>query len=186
MAPDSKILIVDDHADTLFALESALEPLHYELICVTNGDDALKQILRGDIGLVLLDVRMPGSSGLDVVRYMRRLEQTQHIPIMLLTGFGMSRDLAAAAFMFGVADVILKPVDPWTLRTKVRYLYESYVRARALQQELDALRANGSAAPPRDHSSERADAESPPPRVPEQPSVRDRPAEHRGATPGTR
>ncbi|MGH4029966.1 response regulator [Actinomycetota bacterium Odt1-20B] len=138
---DLKVLIVDDHTDTLFAIESALVPLGYELKCVTTGDDALKEILRDQVGVVLLDVRLPGTSGLDVVRYMRRLEQTQRIPILLLTGFGMGRDLSAAAFMLGVADIVLKPVDPWALRTKVRYLYESYRHARGLQQELDALRA---------------------------------------------
>ncbi|WP_079036640.1 response regulator [Streptomyces silaceus] len=170
MPPDSKILIVDDHKDTLFALESALAALNYELTCVTSGDDALKEILRGDIGLVLLDVRMPGSGGLDVVRYMRRLEQTQYIPILLLTGFGMNRDLAAAAFLLGVADVVLKPVDPWMLRTKVRYLYESYRRTCALQRELDALRANGAPAPPvRGRRSREPDGAQP--RVPSQPTA---------------
>ena len=71
MPPDAKILIVDDHEDTLYALESALAPLGYHLTRATNGDDALKEVLRGHVGLLLLDVRMPGVSGLDVVRYMR-------------------------------------------------------------------------------------------------------------------
>jgi len=74
MPSDAKILIVDDHEDTLYALESALAPLGYRLGRATGGDEALKQVLRGQVGLLLLDVRMPGVSGLDVVRYLRRLE----------------------------------------------------------------------------------------------------------------
>jgi CheY-like chemotaxis protein len=139
--PDAKILIVDDHEDTLYALESALAPLGYLLGRATNGDDALKQVLRGQVGLLLLDVRMPGVSGLDVVRYMRRVEQTQHIPVILLTGFGVDHLLTSAAFGLGVADLVMKPIDPWALRTKVRYLYDAHRRSLDLEQEVRELRA---------------------------------------------
>ncbi|MET9831456.1 response regulator [Streptomyces sp. NPDC006385] len=141
MPSDAKILIVDDHEDTLYALESVLAPLAYRLARATSGDEALKQVLRGQVGLLLLDVRMPAVSGLDVVRYMRRLEQTQHIPVILLTGFGADHALNSTAFRLGVADLVVKPVDPWSLRTKVRYLYDSYQRHRALEQEIRELRA---------------------------------------------
>ncbi|WP_427923090.1 response regulator [Streptomyces sp. cg40] len=141
MPSDARILIVDDHEDTLYALESALAPLGYRLARATSGDEALKQVLRGQVGLLLLDVRMPGVSGLDVVRYLRRLEQTQHIPVVLLTGFGLDPELTATAFGLGVADLITKPVDPWTLRTKIRYLYDAHQRHQALEQELRELRA---------------------------------------------
>ncbi|MEV0739864.1 response regulator [Streptomyces sp. NPDC050549] len=141
MPSDARILIVDDHEDTLYALESALAPLGYRLARATSGDEALKQVLRGRVGLLLLDVRMPGVSGLDVVRYLRRLEQTQHIPVVLLTGFGLDPELTATAFGLGVADLIAKPVDPWTLRTKIRYLYDAHQRHQALEQELRELRA---------------------------------------------
>jgi CheY-like chemotaxis protein len=141
MPSDAKILIVDDHEDTLYALESALAPLGHRVARATSGDDALKEVLRGQVGLLLLDVRMPGVSGLDVVRYMRRLEQTQHIPIILLTGFGPDAELTSVAFDLGVADLVMKPVDPWALRTKVRFLYDTHQRHRALERELRELRA---------------------------------------------
>ncbi|WP_020137523.1 response regulator [Streptomyces sp. 351MFTsu5.1] len=141
MPSDARILIVDDHEDTLYALESALAPLGYRLGRATSGDEALKQVLRGQVGLLLLDVRMPGVSGLDVVRYMRRLEQTQHIPVILLTGFGPDHELTSAAFALGVADLVMKPIDPWALRTKVRYLFDAHRRHLALEHEVRELRA---------------------------------------------
>ncbi|GGT12857.1 response regulator [Streptomyces chromofuscus] len=141
MGSEAKILIVDDHEDTLYALESALAPLGHDLCRATSGDEALKQVLRGQIGLLLLDVRMPGVSGLDVVRYLRRLEQTQHIPVVLLTGYGPDHELTSAAFGLGVADLLMKPVDPWALRTKVRYLYDAHRRHQALEREVRELRA---------------------------------------------
>jgi CheY-like chemotaxis protein len=141
MPSDAKILIVDDHEDTLYALESALAPLGYRLARATNGDDALKEVLRGQVGLLLLDVRMPGVSGLDVVRYMRRVTQTQNIPIILVTGFGTDAELSSAAFRLGVADLVMKPIDPWSLRTKVRYLYDYHQRYLWLEREVRELRA---------------------------------------------
>ncbi|MFF3708334.1 response regulator [Streptomyces phaeochromogenes] len=141
MPPDAKILIVDDHEETLYALESALAPLGYHLTRATSGDAALKEVLRGHVGLLLLDVRMPGVSGLDVVRYMRGVEQTQLIPIILVTGFGPDAELTATAYRLGVADLVMKPIDPWALRTKVRYLYDSHQRYRSLEREVRELRA---------------------------------------------
>ncbi|MEV2197358.1 response regulator [Streptomyces phaeochromogenes] len=141
MPPDAKILIVDDHEETLYALESALAPLGYHLTRATNGDDALKEVLRGHVGLLLLDVRMPGVSGLDVVRYMRGVEQTQLIPIILVTGLGPDAELTTTAYRLGVADLVIKPIDPWALRTKVRYLYDSHQRYRSLEREVHELRA---------------------------------------------
>ncbi|MCT9082355.1 response regulator [Streptomyces fulvoviolaceus] len=164
MPSDTRILIVDDHEDTLYALESALAPLGYRLGRATSGDEALKQVLRGQVGLLLLDVRMPGVSGLDVVRYMRRVEQTQHIPVILLTGFGPDHELTSTAFGLGVADLVMKPIDPWALRTKVRYLFDSHQRHLALEHEVRELRAmvrdHAAAAPVKDHT----DADEPAPR----------------------
>ncbi|MEU2896711.1 response regulator [Streptomyces sp. NPDC088106] len=141
MPPHARILIVDDHEDTLYALESALAPLGHLLGRATSGDEALKQLLRGNVGLLLLDVHMPGTGGLDVVRYMRRLEQTRQIPVVLLTGFARDRQLGAAAYGLGVADLVTKPVDPWALRTKIRHLYDAHQRRLALEAEIRALRA---------------------------------------------
>ncbi|CAM5440361.1 response regulator [Streptomyces griseomycini] len=141
MPSDARILIVDDHEGTLYALENALAPLGHLLGRATSGDEALKQLLRGHVGLLLLDVHMPGTGGLEVVRSMRRLERTRHIPVVLLTGFARDRQLGAAAYALGVADLVTKPVDPWALRTKIRHLYDAHQRRLALEREIRALRA---------------------------------------------
>ncbi|MEV3861190.1 response regulator [Streptomyces sp. NPDC050095] len=133
-----KILVVDDRDDTLFAMESALAPLGYPVDRANNGDDALKAVLRGGIAVVLLDVLMPDVSGFEVAHYMARLEQTQDIPIMLITGAGQDPTLAVRAFELGVADYVVKPIEPWVMRTKVRYLYDTSLRLRALRDRLRA------------------------------------------------
>lgn len=140
MPPPWKILIVDDHEETLYVLESALSPLGCPLACSTSGEGALKEILRGHVAVVVLDVHMPGLGGLDVLRHLHGVEQTRHIPVILMTGYGTTYDLCATAFELCAADVLTKPVDPWSLRTKVRHLYATQLRLHALSDELRALR----------------------------------------------
>lgn len=171
MPSDARILIVDDHEGTLYALESALAPLGRDIVRATTGDDALKHVLRGGVGLLLLDVRMPGTGGLDVVRHLSRLEQTRHIPVVLLTGFGADQELTATAYDLGVADLLLKPVEPWALRTKVRHLFDTHQRWLAAEREvreLRALLAHGTPPPPGEPPGpRRPDARVPPQRDPQ-------------------
>ena len=167
MPSDAKILIVDDHEETLYALESALAPLGYRLARATSGDAALKEVLRGQVGLLVLDVHMPDVNGFDVVRYLRRLEQTQHIPVILVTGFGPDAELTTTAFRLGVADLVMKPIDPWALRTKVRYLYDAHQRYLRMRQEVRELRALVKELPPQNQTLEpdpRLDTRVPPQR----------------------
>ncbi|MFD9637011.1 response regulator [Streptomyces violascens] len=125
MVPSMQVLLVDDHEDNLFALESALAPLGYPIAASTSGATALKTALRGAIAVAILDVVMPEVKGLDVVRYLARLEQTRLIPVILVTGMSQNTHLAAQALQLGVAALMVKPVDPWALRIKVQYLYRT-------------------------------------------------------------
>ncbi|MFG2718807.1 two-component system response regulator [Streptomyces sp. NPDC048416] len=125
MSTDMKVLLVDDHEDNLFALESILAPLGYPLELATSGDAALKAALHGGIAVAVLDVVMPGVSGLDVAGYLGRLAQTQLIPVILVTGMGHDAATADQALRLGVADYLIKPLDPWALRIKVQYLYRT-------------------------------------------------------------
>ncbi|MEU7567224.1 response regulator [Streptomyces fradiae] len=143
MPAGEKVLLVDDHEDNLFALYSALSPLGCPLATATGGDAALKAVLRGGVAVTVMDVVMPGMNGLDVLRYMQRLEQTRHIPVILVTGLGVDARLSRAAMRLGAADLLVKPIDPWALCIKVRYLYDSACRAPR-----PAPRAGGGPVPP--------------------------------------
>src|SRR5204863_5080685 len=62
------ILIVDDRAENLLALEAILEPLHQQLIRASSGEEALRRLLERDFALILLDVQMPGMNGFETAR----------------------------------------------------------------------------------------------------------------------
>ncbi|ORT56373.1 response regulator [Streptomyces sp. CB03238] len=125
MTVAEKVLLVDDHEDNLFAMEEAVSPLGYPLALATSGDEALKTVLRGGVAVTVLDVVMPVVSGLDVLLYMQRLEQTRRIPVILVTGMGIDPQLSRDAMRLGAADLVAKPIDPWAMCIKVRYLHEA-------------------------------------------------------------
>ncbi|MFD9793669.1 two-component system response regulator [Streptomyces sp. NPDC059070] len=132
---------MDDREDNLFAMESLLRPVGRPIVCARSGDEALKTVLRGGIAVILLDVLMPKMDGLEVVDYLRRLDHTRCLPVVLVTGIGRDDDLAARAYRLGVADFLVKPVDPWALRSKIRALADLYVENQTLRRRLDALGA---------------------------------------------
>ncbi|MFJ9037568.1 two-component system response regulator [Streptomyces sp. NPDC102406] len=136
MPTELTVLLVDNHEETLFALESALAPLGCPTERAQSGEEALKAVLRGGIDLVILDVVMPGMTGLEVALHLHRLEQTSDIPVILLTGLFRHARLAEEAYGLGVSDILTKPVDPWLLRLKVTAHLRSLRRLRSLEDEL--------------------------------------------------
>ncbi|MEI5100649.1 response regulator [Streptomyces sp. PmtG] len=122
------VLVVDDHADNLFAMEQVLMPLGCRVLCVTSGEQALRTVLRENVAVVLLDLLMPGLDGLDVLDYLRRLDQTRRLPVILITGVGRSDELVERAFRLGAAGFLIKPISPWALRVQVEALATLYTR----------------------------------------------------------
>ncbi|MEV6399661.1 response regulator [Streptomyces sp. NPDC051907] len=130
---------MDDREDNLFAIESLLRPVGRPVVRARSGDEALKTVLRGGIAVVILDVVMPRMDGLEVLAYLKRLDHTRSLPVVLMTGLGRDDDLAARAYDLGVSDFLVKPVDPWVVRTKVRALAEMYIENQGLRERLSAL-----------------------------------------------
>ncbi len=131
--------MVDDREDNLFAIESLLRPLGRPVLRAHSGDEALKTVLRGGVAVVVLDVVMPRMDGLEVLAYLKRLDNTRNLPVVLMTGLGRDDDLAARAYALGAADFLVKPVDPWVVRTKVRALADLYAENQNLRARIGAL-----------------------------------------------
>jgi len=101
------VLIVDDEAELTSALEERLCLRGFRAVGVTNGPAALAQLDAMPWDVVLVDVKMPGLSGLDLVRAIRDRHPAQ--PVILLTGHASEEDAAAGQAM-GVNEYLLKPV----------------------------------------------------------------------------
>src|SRR5688572_20154667 len=79
------ILLVDDHPNNLVALEAVLGSAKYHLITANSGEEALEQLSKHEVALVLLDVQMPGLDGFQVAKRIKESDRTKHIPVILIT-----------------------------------------------------------------------------------------------------
>ncbi|MCZ6808044.1 MAG: response regulator, partial [Deltaproteobacteria bacterium] len=114
-----KVLIVDDHDENLYVLESILETLDVEVVQATSGKEALAASKDGDLALVLLDVQMPDMDGFETASLMREKEATRSVPIIFVTALGDDDDYVARGYEVGAVDYLTKPVKPTILRSKV-------------------------------------------------------------------
>jgi signal transduction histidine kinase len=113
------ILIVDDQFLNLKVLMDALEPLGYNVIAVKNGYEALEQIGRPNkIDLVVLDLMMPGLSGYEVCREIRKSWTLPELPVLMVTAAIGPQD-KVAAFEAGANDFLPKPFDMAELKARI-------------------------------------------------------------------
>ncbi len=122
--PPASILIVDDRPDNLIALRAILEPLGERIVAATSADEALRSVLHENFAVILLDVRMPGTSGLETARLIKERERSRPTPIIFLTAFEEDRRRITAAYQSGAVDYLFKPLDAEILRAKVSVFVE--------------------------------------------------------------
>jgi response regulator RpfG family c-di-GMP phosphodiesterase len=136
----AKILLVDDRAENLVALEAILGTLDYGLVRARSGDEALKALLTDEFAVILLDVSMPGMDGFETAAHVKRREKTRDIPIIFLTAVSNEPHQAFRGYAAGAVDYLAKPFDPWVLRAKVSVFVELYLKNRQLREQAMLLR----------------------------------------------
>ena len=137
--PRPRVLIVDDRPENLVAFEAVIEPLDVEIVKAMSGDAALGHVLQGDFAVILLDVQMPGLTGLETAELIKKRERSKHIPIILVSA--ISRELAYIfqGYQSGVVDYLLKPIDPSILRAKVAVFVDLYRRGETIKRQATQL-----------------------------------------------
>lgn len=117
---NATIMIVDDEAIIVEILKSVLEDAGYRsFIETTDSTGAMALVQKHKPDLVLVDVNMPGVTGLDILNGMRSDKELEHIPAIVLTGATDSATKLLALGL-GATDVLGKPVDPSELALRVR------------------------------------------------------------------
>jgi CheY-like chemotaxis protein len=137
----AKILLVDDRAENIVALEAILTSLNHELVPARSGDAALKALLSDEFAVILLDVLMPGMDGFETAAHIKRRPRTRDVPIIFLTARNAEPDYAFRSYSAGAVDYIAKPFDPWVLRAKVSVFVDLYLKNRQLSDQAAMLRA---------------------------------------------
>lgn len=103
------ILIVDDDPFVLQSISNLINEYGYHVISCKNGEEAISQLLKNDINLILTDIKMPGMSGIDLLARIR--DSYPKMPVILMTGYA-ELDVAVDAIKKGAFDFITKPYNP--------------------------------------------------------------------------
>jgi len=134
------ILLVDDRAENLLALEAILEPLGQRLGRARSGEDALRCLLEREYAVILLDVQMPGMNGFETARLIKARERTKHVPIIFLTAISTDEDYVFKGYSVGAVDYISKPFQPEILRSKVQVFVDLYLQRRRIAEQEQRIR----------------------------------------------
>jgi PAS domain S-box-containing protein len=153
-ADPASVLLVDDRADKLLALESILGGDGYRVVSARSGEDALRHLLRTDFAVILLDVRMPNMDGFETATLIRARPRSEKTPIIFLTALGDAEIDAARSYSLGAADYIHLPVAPEVLRTKVSVFVDLFRKSTEVRRQAERMRV----AQEREHARRLAEA----------------------------
>ncbi len=122
---DQKVLVVDDNQDVRDLVVHFLSADGFHVYSASNGDEALAILKTNPVNLVLLDVMMPGKSGLEVLTEIRTgsNKAIHDIPVMMITAKSTTEDIDIA-LATGATSYVIKPFRATTIREKVRNILE--------------------------------------------------------------
>ncbi len=137
-APDTSvavnILLVDDKTENLTVLESILECPEYRLTKARSAQEALMALINIDFALIVLDIRMPNTSGLELAQMIKGRKRTRDIPIIFLTAHQAEDDQVLSGYSAGAVDYLTKPINPAILKSKVAIFCDLYRKTKALNE----------------------------------------------------
>src|SRR6266705_2602695 len=113
------ILMVDDNESNLLALETILQGADRNLVRAASGNEALQYLLRNEAAVILLDVRMPGISGLETAELIRGSKKTRDLPVIFLTAYDSAdKEDLSRGYSLGAVDYIIKTLDPEAVKSR--------------------------------------------------------------------
>jgi two-component system sensor histidine kinase/response regulator len=118
------ILLVDDNASNLEVLEALLNRPGVRLLKASRGEAALELLLRHEVALALIDVRMPDMDGFELAELMRGTERTRRVPIIFVTASPPEPGRIFRGYEAGAVDFLFKPLDTRLLQSKVEVFIE--------------------------------------------------------------
>jgi sigma-B regulation protein RsbU (phosphoserine phosphatase) len=139
-APQAAVLIVDDEELNRDGLARRLRRHDCEVVTAGSGREAIELLGGRRFDLVLLDIMMPGMNGLEVLRFLRRVDSLVDLPIIMVTAKGESEDMVEA-FELGANDYVTKPLDFPVALSRIRTqlaLRRAVAQVKELEGKLDA------------------------------------------------
>lgn len=125
-----KILVVDDEKAMRNLCYQILDKEGYEVTLAEDGKEVVNKILREDFAVAIVDIKMPGMDGMEVLRFIKK--HKSHTEVIMITGYG-TIETAVEAMRLGVADYITKPFNIEQLTMVVKMALEN--RAHRLKNQ---------------------------------------------------
>ncbi len=138
--PPATILIVDDEELNRDGLARRLQRHDYDVVTAPGGREAIELLGGRRFDLVLLDIMMPGMNGLEVLKFLRRVDSLIDLPIIMVTAKGESEDMVEALEL-GANDYVTKPLDFPVVLARIRTqlaLRRAVAQVKELEGKLDA------------------------------------------------
>src|SRR5260221_2982066 len=105
----ANILLVDDRADKLMAVEAVLSSLGQNIVKARSGKEALRHLLRQEFAVILLDVSMPCMDGFETSALSRNRSLYEHTPIIVITSMNKSANHNAKGYSLSAVDSMVQP-----------------------------------------------------------------------------
>jgi len=132
------ILLVDDREENLMSLEEILEAENRVFLKARSGNEALKMTLKNNqIGLIMLDVQMPGMDGFEVAELLKSNERTKEISIIFVTAINKEDQYVLKGYSYGAVDYLQKPLDINVTRAKVNVFEQLYAYQQSLKENIE-------------------------------------------------
>ena len=136
-----KVLLVDDESRNLDALESILQSSGCVLVRAQTANEALFAVLQNEFAAIVLDIKIPGTDGLELAQLIKQRKRSRHVPILFLTAHSIDEAQVLQAYGVGGVDFLSKPINPDILRSKIAVFASLFRTTRALASTVEALNA---------------------------------------------
>lgn len=134
------VLLVDDRPDGLVTLGAVLDHPEYNLVKAQSGREALAHLLEKDFAVILMDVQMPDMDGFETATIIKQREKSKNIPIIFMTANSKADHYVSIGYSVGAVDYVLKPFDPYVLKSKVGVFVDLYKKNILIREQAEALR----------------------------------------------
>jgi len=127
--PRDKILIIDDEEDLVRLVKEILELEDFEVTGAYDGEEGLRKATIEMPDLILLDIKMPGLDGFQVLERLKIDKTTSHIPVIMLTTSSLRRD-RDRAFDLGAVDYLIKSLEGFVLGERIRKILKKRIQRK--------------------------------------------------------
>ncbi len=120
----NNVLVLDDNKNDLLMAKFVLMRMGFSPLLLERSNLLIETLQTKKVSLIVLDIDMPGFSGIEVLKKIKRVPSYKNIPIVMLTGNSDAANVKAA-ISYGAVDYIVKPIDPMVFESKIKKLIKS-------------------------------------------------------------